>query len=414
MPPLPPAVFLDRDNTLIVNDGDLGDPDAVVLMQGAAMAVASLCGLGFRTFVVTNQGGVARGRYREQDVDAVHQRLAELLEQQATGARVDGFYYCPFHPEGTSHHYRREHPDRKPAPGMLLRAAAEHGIDLRSSWMIGDAMRDVAAGEAAGCRTILLHPDAFQLTPAAAAARDPVRLVLPGDLDADPPPAAGAAAEVDRPQARPDYVAASLVEAVRIVASQRHARIEAERVHKPHKPSKPRNAQPRPEPPARTTEPVDPAGAPDPPSPATTPQHPAGPPTPSGEQPEPHPGLPQVPEQAAPAAAAAPAAGGSSWSPPSPEPLAPTRPGPAAEQTLRQILQELRGQRGRDGSDGRVLMVAAVLQAAAVICLIGGLYLSGGTTPEQGVLTLLRWAFPGVLLQVGVLAALHLHQDRHR
>ena len=388
MPPLQPAVFLDRDNTLIVNDGDLGNPDAVVLMQGAAMAVASLCGLGFRTVVVTNQGGVARGRYREQDVDAVHQRMAELLERQATGARIDGFYYCPYHPSGTSHHYKREHPERKPAPGMLLRAAAEMGLDLRSSWMIGDAMRDVAAGESAGCRTILLHPDAFQLTPAAVAARHPVRLVLPGDVDDDGRSTVNN--DTERPQARPDYVAASLVEAVRIVASQRHARVDAERVHKPHRPKR------APEPPRTELEAAGPSPTqPPPPRPAAPAPLKPGAEAPGASRPQSSPPSPAAP------AAPKPGAEAPGASPPQTPP-----PPPAAEQTLRQILQELRGQRGQAGTDGRRLVVAAVLQAAVVICLLAGLYMSGGTTPELGLLTLLRWAYPGVLLQLAVVAVL--------
>ncbi|MEM8781544.1 MAG: HAD-IIIA family hydrolase [Planctomycetota bacterium] len=193
-----PAVFLDRDNTLIRNDGDLGDPRRVELLQGAAMAVASLCGLGFKTIVVTNQGGVARGKYGEADVDAVHDRLAELVAEKANGAHLDAFYFCPFHPEGTVPEFTREHEDRKPQPGMLLRAAREHGLDLHHSWMIGDALRDVEAGKAAGCRTVWLCGDDDALRRAAEA----------------------------EPKQRPDYVAGTLIEAVRIVASQRHSRDE--------------------------------------------------------------------------------------------------------------------------------------------------------------------------------------------
>ncbi|MEM1098773.1 MAG: HAD-IIIA family hydrolase [Planctomycetota bacterium] len=193
-----PAVFLDRDNTLIRNDGDLGDPAKVELLQGAAMAVASICGLGFRTVVVTNQGGVARGKYGEADVDAVHDRLAEMIADKANGAHVDAFYFCPYHPKGSVPQYTREHEDRKPQPGMLLRAAKDHGLDLHRSWMVGDALRDVEAGKAAGCRTVWLCDagDALQH-----------------------------AAEADAKQ-RPDYVAGNLVEAVRIIASQRHSRDE--------------------------------------------------------------------------------------------------------------------------------------------------------------------------------------------
>ncbi len=155
-----PAVFLDRDNTLILNDGDLGDPDAVRLIDGVGAGLTALRDAGFRLVVVTNQGGVARGRYSEADVDAVHQRIAKLVEQNA-GRRnlIDRFYYCPYHPEGTVQTYRRDHPWRKPHPGMLLQAARDMDLDLGRSWMIGNQSRDVQAGTSAGCRTVLLGGD---------------------------------------------------------------------------------------------------------------------------------------------------------------------------------------------------------------------------------------------------------------
>lgn len=146
-----PAVFLDRDNTLIANDGDLGDPEGVVLLEGVREGLGRLHRGGFRLVVVTNQGGVARGRYDEAAVRAVHDRLQEL-----TGRPPLSFYYCPFHPGGTVPEYAREHPWRKPAPGMLREAANRESLDLESSWMIGDQPRDAEAGRAAGCRTILL------------------------------------------------------------------------------------------------------------------------------------------------------------------------------------------------------------------------------------------------------------------
>ena len=147
-----PAVFLDRDNTLIANDGDLGDPDAVVLLDGVEEGVRRLDHAGYRLVVITNQGGVARGRYGETDVDAVHQRVQALLGPPPQLS----FYYCPFHPRGTVPEYTREHPWRKPAPGMLLEAAEREQLDLQASWMIGDQPRDAEAGLAAGCRAILL------------------------------------------------------------------------------------------------------------------------------------------------------------------------------------------------------------------------------------------------------------------
>lgn len=152
-----PVIFLDRDNTLIANDGDLGDPTRVSLLEGVPEGLLRLREAGYRLVVVTNQGGVARGRYGEEDVDKVHREIAGLLDQ-AAGRRglIDRFYYCPYHPEAILPEYRREHPWRKPRPGMLLQAARDLALDLSASWMIGDQPRDIEAGRAAGCRTVLV------------------------------------------------------------------------------------------------------------------------------------------------------------------------------------------------------------------------------------------------------------------
>ncbi|MHC4245295.1 MAG: HAD-IIIA family hydrolase [Planctomycetia bacterium] len=152
-----PVVFLDRDNTLIANDGDLGDPARVTLLDGVPEGLRRLRDAGYRLVVVTNQGGVARGRYEEEDVDRVHREVAGLVDLAADRrGLIDRFYYCPFHPDAVVEGYRREHPWRKPQPGMLLQASRDLGIDLQSSWMVGDQPRDVQAGAAAGCRTILI------------------------------------------------------------------------------------------------------------------------------------------------------------------------------------------------------------------------------------------------------------------
>jgi D,D-heptose 1,7-bisphosphate phosphatase len=200
------AVFLDRDNTLIHNDGDLGDPTQVRLIQGAASALASLRGLGYRIIVVSNQGGVARGKFTEKDVDAVNRKVADLVKS-TSGAVIDRFYYCPFHPQGTVAQYTREHPWRKPSPGMLMQAAEDLQIDLDASWMVGDQMRDVQAGRSAGTRTVLLRDDAA--SPAAATGTS-TSGTAPGE-------SGGGGA---------DFVAQSLVEAARIIAQHRHRHAE--------------------------------------------------------------------------------------------------------------------------------------------------------------------------------------------
>ncbi len=155
-----PAIFIDRDNTLIHNDGDLGDPNEVRLIDNVGSGLRALREAGYRIVVVTNQGGVARGKFTEADVDAVHQRIAILVDQAAKRSRViDRFYYCPYHPEAEVKAYRRDHPWRKPNPGMLIQAAHDLGLELTASWMIGDQSRDVSSGRAAGCQTVLITSD---------------------------------------------------------------------------------------------------------------------------------------------------------------------------------------------------------------------------------------------------------------
>jgi D-glycero-D-manno-heptose 1,7-bisphosphate phosphatase len=157
---LRPAVFLDRDGTLIDNAGDLGDPDQLKILPGVAQALQLLLKHNFMLFVVTNQGGVARGKYNEEAVLQTHARLEQMLRAEVgTPTVITEYYYCPFHPQGTVENYRREHEWRKPAPGMLFAAALAHAIDLGKSWMIGDQERDVFAGAAAQCRTILISSD---------------------------------------------------------------------------------------------------------------------------------------------------------------------------------------------------------------------------------------------------------------
>ncbi len=154
----PTAVFLDRDGTIIENHGYLSDPDQVELMPGAAEAISRFSASGYLVVVVSNQSGVARGLFDEEDLSVVHARLEEVLE--ADGASLDGSYYCPYleGPEATEDAYRRDSELRKPKPGMLLQAARELNVDLSGSWMIGDSPCDIQAGTLAGCRTILIKP----------------------------------------------------------------------------------------------------------------------------------------------------------------------------------------------------------------------------------------------------------------
>lgn len=148
------AVFFDRDGTLIRDPGYVSHPDQVELLDGAAEAVKEMQLLGYKTVVVSNQPGVAKGILTEEILEQIHQRLRELVARQ--GASLDAIYYCPFHPDGAVLQYRKDSDWRKPKPGMLLAAAGEMDIDLTRSWMVGDSLRDTEAGRSAGCKTILI------------------------------------------------------------------------------------------------------------------------------------------------------------------------------------------------------------------------------------------------------------------
>lgn len=151
-----PAVFLDRDGTLNREvEGALSRLEQLELLPGAAEAAARLCAAGHPLVVVTNQSAVARGWCTLDDVRAVNAELTRRLE--AAGATLAGVYVCPHHPEAGEAPYRRACPCRKPDAGLLRRAAREHGLDLARSWIVGDAVRDLAAGRAVGARAVLVE-----------------------------------------------------------------------------------------------------------------------------------------------------------------------------------------------------------------------------------------------------------------
>jgi D-glycero-D-manno-heptose 1,7-bisphosphate phosphatase len=464
-----PAVFLDRDNTLIHNDGDLGDPEQVRLIQGAAPAVASLCGLGYRVVVVTNQGGVARGKYGEADVDAVHDRLEQLIKERANGARIDAFYFCPYHPQGTVAQYKKEHPFRKPKPGMLLQAAEDLDLDLSQSWMVGDALRDVDAGGAAGCRTVLLQADWSDTSLA--------------DLRKTEGGRSGGLGPKSRKKHEPDFVAKGLVEAVRIIASQRKPeaseeisrtrvagkRWDAEAMAKLQQPGR---STPAAKDAASGEEGGDPpeldrsAGPGSPKAVAggrsAAPTRPFVPWTrqavdvvPTEAAPAPKTESPDAAESAGSAAASVSVVTTSPPAPPaadaarSPSPFAPkaeaqpsvaSGPAPAAAvatgsieqvkraatadneaadavsssiaepeevqklaKTARLILQELRTQRGSSGEFQQLGVVAIVVQAVALLCMLGALWMGGG---DGGDSAFFRWIGVAIVLQLAVIATL--------
>ena len=141
------AVFLDRDGVLIEQVAYLSRPEQVALIPGVVAALRIVHAHGDVAVVISNQSGVGRGYFKSSDVDAVHDRIDELLA--AEGERVDAFYYCPHAPD--------EHCScRKPSPEMIFKAAARFGVDVGASLMLGDRMSDLECGVNAGCAASVL------------------------------------------------------------------------------------------------------------------------------------------------------------------------------------------------------------------------------------------------------------------
>jgi D-glycero-D-manno-heptose 1,7-bisphosphate phosphatase len=147
------AVFFDRDGVLNVDDGYVYRIDAFRWMPGAREAVRLVNDRGLFAFVVTNQSGVARGFYAQDDVRRLHAHMQ--AELRAFGAHIDDFRHCPHHPCADIAAYRRDCDCRKPRPGMILDLAAHWPVDLAQSLLIGDKASDVAAAQAAGIRGFL-------------------------------------------------------------------------------------------------------------------------------------------------------------------------------------------------------------------------------------------------------------------
>lgn len=146
-----PAVFLDKDGTLIRNIPWNCDPQRIELLPGVLEGLRELCDRGYALFVISNQPGIAYGHFGEGELQRVWQRLQQLVD--VAGVQFEGFYYCPHAPRADGLPACSCH---KPRPGLLWRAAVEHNLDLYHSWMVGDILHDVEAGHGAGCRSALL------------------------------------------------------------------------------------------------------------------------------------------------------------------------------------------------------------------------------------------------------------------
>lgn len=142
---------MDRDGTINIDPGYLGDPDKVTLYSGVAGGIRRLKDDGYRIIVVSNQSGISRGLISREQVDAVNSRINRILSENSTG--IDDFYYCPYHPDF-------DDPEkctcRKPSPQMVFRAAEDHNLDLKKSFLVGDRESDIECGINSGVKTVLI------------------------------------------------------------------------------------------------------------------------------------------------------------------------------------------------------------------------------------------------------------------
>ena len=168
------AVFLDRDGTINRHVGFITSPDELTLLPDAAKAIRRLNESEYLAIVITNQPVIARGGCSFQDLEKIHRRMERLLGDE--GAYIDGLYFCPHHPaggfEGEVADLKIDCDCRKPKPGLLLKAKADFNICLESSYMVGDHMRDIEAGEAAGCKTKLISSGSSKYTSLLAAVNE--------------------------------------------------------------------------------------------------------------------------------------------------------------------------------------------------------------------------------------------------
>ena len=143
-----PGAFLDRDGVINVDHGYIGRSADFELIGGAAEAISLLNRSGYLVFVVSNQSGIARGYFAEADLLEVNEYMRMLLGER--GAHIDDIRYCPYHPDANIARYRASHPWRKPSPGMILDLLEHWEVDINSSFLIGDSLRDLAAAESVG------------------------------------------------------------------------------------------------------------------------------------------------------------------------------------------------------------------------------------------------------------------------
>jgi len=150
------ALFLDRDGTIIEDRGYMHDPALVQMLPGAAETLRAMECAGWALIVVSNQSGVGRGLMTQAEMDAVQNRFLEVMRQ--AGVNITASYFCIHRPDENCQ-------CRKPSAFHVERAAREHGLDLRASWMIGDRRSDILCGKNAGCKTIWLSNPLYPVMP---------------------------------------------------------------------------------------------------------------------------------------------------------------------------------------------------------------------------------------------------------
>jgi D-glycero-D-manno-heptose 1,7-bisphosphate phosphatase len=148
------VVFLDKDGTIIPDIPYDVNPALITLANGVIEGLNLLKQKGYIFIVISNQAGVARGYFEIEALELVEQKLNDLFNKE--GLEIAGYYFCPHHPEGKVPEFSIACNCRKPKPGMILKAIDELQVDAESSWMVGDILNDVEAGNRAGCRTVLL------------------------------------------------------------------------------------------------------------------------------------------------------------------------------------------------------------------------------------------------------------------
>ena len=148
------AVFLDRDGTINVEKQYLFKTEEFEFIPRAPMAIKKMNDLGYKVIIISNQSGIARGFFTEQDVINLHKYMLQELDK--IGAKIDGFYYCPHHPEAKIEKYRLKCKCRKPENALFVKAIEKYEIDVSKSWVVGDRVRDLIPGEVLGMRGALV------------------------------------------------------------------------------------------------------------------------------------------------------------------------------------------------------------------------------------------------------------------